>query len=73
MSVLDDLVEKNIEDPRSKLIWLMIWLIKHTSDEAKYLVKNCINLTGEVGYETTIKLLRRPYGDPHQLLAAYRK
>ena len=69
MSVLDDLVEKNIEDPRSKLIWL----IKHTSDEAKYFVKNCINLTGEVGYETTIKLLRRRYGDPHQLLAAYRK
>ena len=63
------MVEKNIEDPKGRLICL----IKSTSGEARELVKNCIHFPDDSGYQHAISLLKRRYGNPYQLMAAYRK
>ena len=48
-------------------------LIKFTDDEAKDLIKHCIHLAPDIGYDTAIILLNKRYGDPYLLLASYRK
>ena len=37
------------------------------------MIKHCIHLPRETGYETAIRLLNNRYGNPHYLLASYRK
>ena len=48
-------------------------LIKFTDGEAKELIRHCIHLPPEAGYETAVKPLNNRYGNPHYLLASYRK
>ena len=47
-------------------------LIKCTTGEAQELVKHFINDKPEQGYRNAMELLKRQYGNPHRLLAAYR-
>ena len=61
-------VEKKIEDPMGRLTRL----IKCTTGEAQKLVKHFINNKPEQGYRNATELLRKQYGNPHMLLAAYR-
>ena len=58
-----------LEDPKGRLIWLM----QYTSGKAKDLVKNCIYLPSEVEDRETMRIRHKGYGDPHKILAAYRK
>ena len=61
-------VEKKLEDPMGRLTRP----IKCTTGEAQELVKHFINNKPEQGYRNAMELLRRQYGNPHMLLAAYR-
>ena len=61
-------VEKKREDPMGRLTRL----IKCTTGEAQELVKHFINDKPEQGYRNAMELLKRQYGNPHRLLAAYR-
>ena len=48
-------------------------LLKFAGGEVKELIKHCIHLPPETGYETAVRLLNNRYGNPHYLLASYRK
>ena len=61
-------VEKKIEDPMGRLTRV----IKCTTGVAQELVKHFIKCKPEQGYRNAMELLRRQYGNPHRLLAAYR-
>ena len=62
-------VEKRIKDTQGKLTRL----INLTSGEAKELVKPFIHDRPECGFANAMKLLEKQYGNPHKLLASYRK
>ena len=62
-------MEKRIKDPMGRLTRL----IKLTEGEAKDLIKHCVHLTPESRYETAMMLLDNRYGNPHSLLASYRR
>ena len=62
-------VEKKIDDPQGRLPRL----IKYTCGEARELVKNFIHDRPDVGYTNAMNLLEKQYGDPHRLLASYRR
>ena len=63
-------VERKIKDPAGRLTHL----INFTDGEAKDLIKNCINLTPDIGFNTAIMLLNKSCnGNPHSLLASNRK
>ena len=64
-----EVVERKIKDPVGRLTRL----IKLTDDEAKDLLKHCIHLAPDIGYDTVITLLNKRYGNPHLLLASYSK
>ena len=68
LSMFIESVEKKMEDPVGRLTRL----IKCTTGEAQELVKHFINDKPEQGYRNVMELLRRQYGNPHRLLAAYR-
>ena len=68
-SIFKEVVESKIEDPRGRLTRL----IRYTSGEAKELVKNCIYLPPGQGYQNAMEMLQARYGDPHKIMAAYRK
>ena len=67
--VFDEAVENKIEDPRRKLTHL----IKYTTGEVKEMVKNCVQLPPKEGYEIAKQMMHKLYGDPHRIIAAYRK
>ena len=69
MAIFAEVVENRINDPRGCLTRL----IKYTKGEAKELVMNCIHLPPGEGYKVAKMLLEERYGDPHRLLASYRK
>ena len=69
MAVFSEIVEKKVDDPRERLTWL----IKYTAGDAKEMVKNYIQLTAEIGFETAKRLLTKRYRDPYRMIAAYRK
>ena len=48
-------------------------MIQYTKGEAKDLVKNCIYLPSEQEYREAMRILHNRYGDPHKILAVYRK
>ena len=48
-------------------------LLKCTGIEAKELIKHCIHLPPETGYQTLKRLLNNSYGNPYYLLVSYRK
>ena len=66
MAVVNEVVEKRVDDERGKLTRL----IKYTKGDAKGMVKNCIQLPPEDGFKTAKHLLNERYGDPHQIIAA---
>ena len=68
-TMFKEVVERKIKDPVGRLTRL----IKFTDGEAKDLIKHCIHLTPDIGYDTAIMLLNKRYGNPHLLLASYRK
>ena len=69
MEIFKEAVEKRLEDPRGRLTRL----IKHTTDEAKSLIKHCIQQTLSEGYKIALELLRIRYGYSLNVLATYRK
>ena len=69
MEVFKEVVEKEIDKSRGRLTRL----IKYTIGEAKDLIMHCIHQPSSVGYENAKKLLLSRYGDPHNVLATYRK
>ena len=69
ISLFKENVEMKLDDPRGRLTHL----IKYMSGEAKELVKNCLYLPGSEGYKEAIRMMNERYGDPHKILAAYRK
>ena len=68
-SMFQEAVEKKIKDPQGKLTRL----INLTSREAKELVKPFIHDRPECGFANAMRLLEKQYGNPHKLLASYRK
>ena len=64
-----EVVERKIRDPVGRLAQL----IKFTDGEAKDLIKHCIHLAPNTGYDTAIILLKKRYSNPHLLLASNRK
>ena len=64
-----EVVERKIKDPVGRLTRLM----KFTDGEAKSLTKHCMHLTPNIGYDTSITLLNKRYGNHHSLLASDRK
>ena len=69
ITTFEEVIETKIDEARGRLIRL----IQFTSGEAKDLIKGCIHLTAEKGYEHAKSLLIKRFGDPYRLLAAYRK
>ena len=69
MAVFNEVVEKRIDDEKGKLTRL----IKYTKGEPKEMVKNCIQLPADVGFNCAKRLLQERYGDPHKIIAAYRQ
>ena len=68
MSLFEEVVESKIEDPRGRLTRL----IKFTKEEAKGLVKYCIQQPREFCYKNARASMRKRYGNPHKILTAYR-
>ena len=68
-SMFQEAVEKRIKDPQGKLTRL----INLTCGEAKELVKPFIHDRPECGFANAMRLLEKQYGNPHKLLASYRK
>ena len=63
-------VERKIKDPAGRLTHL----INFTDGEAKDLIKNCIHLAPDIGFNTAIMLPNKSCnGNPHSLLASNRK
>ena len=69
MALFREVVENKIDDSRGRLTRL----IKYTKGEAHDLIKNCIQQPVGTGYQTAKYLLNQRYGNPHTVLAAYRK
>ena len=64
-----EVVEKWIQDPKGRLLRLM----KYTRGEAHDMIKHCLQEPSYIGYTHAQGLLRQRYGDPHIVLASYRK
>ena len=69
MALFKEAVEKKVDDPKGRLTRL----IKFTSGEAKELIQHCIQLPDLIGYKQAISLMERRYGNPHTIVAAYRR
>ena len=67
--MLNQVLEKKVSDQTGRLTRLL----KFTGGEAKDLIKHCIHLPPEAGYETAVRLLINRYGNLYYLLASYRK
>ena len=63
MPMFNEVVEKQVS----------YQMVRLTGGEAKELIKHCIHLPPETGYETEVRLLSNSYGNPHYLLASHRK
>ena len=50
-----------------------VQILKYTEGEARETIKHCIQQAVDIGYDRTKLLLEQQYGDPHRILAAYRK
>ena len=61
MALLAEVVETKNEEPRGRLIKL----IKCTTGEGRDLIKNCIQVPHNRGYQHARALLERTYGNPH--------
>ena len=61
VSLFNQVVEKKVSDQSGSLTRPL----KFTGGEAKELIKHCIHLPLETGYETAVRLLNNRYGNPH--------
>ena len=68
LAMFTESVENKIEDTMGRLTRL----IKCITGEAQEMIKHFINNKPEQGYRNAMELVRRQYGNPHRLLAAYR-
>ena len=64
-----EVVVEWIQDPKGRLPRLL----KYTRGEAHDMIKHCLHETLYIGYTHAQRLLRQRYGDPHIVLASYRK
>ena len=64
-----EVVEKWIQDPKGRLLKLL----KYTRRETRHMIKHCLQEPSYIGYTHAQGLLRQRYGDPHIVLASYRK
>ena len=69
MVVFKEIIEKKIDDLRDRLARL----IRYTDGEPKEMIKHCIQQPVSVGYKNARSLLEEKYGNPHYIVAAYRK
>ena len=69
MVLFGEVVETKIEEPRGRLTRL----IKLTTGEARELIKHCIQLPHNGGYQHARALLERTYVNFHKILFSYRK
>ena len=69
IALFREVVESKVDDPRGKLTRL----IKYTSGDARELIKHCIQLPSNEGFKHAKYLLEKVYGNPHKILASYRK
>ena len=69
MSVFKEAVEYKIDNPNGRLVRLL----KYTEGEARVTIKHCVQQPVDIGYDRATMLLEQHYGDPHRILAAYRK
>ena len=69
MALFEEAVERKIDDPKGRLTRL----IKFTRGEAKELSQHSIQLPDLVSYKQTISLMERRHGNPHAIVAAYRR
>ena len=69
MVVFRESVKQKIEDPHGRLTRL----IKYTTVEVTDLIKNYIQLSAKDDHEAAKDQLYQLYGDPHRVIAAYRK
>ena len=57
------MVERKVKEPVGRLTRL----IKSTDGEGKDLIKHCMHLTPDIGYDKAIALLKDRYGNSHLL------
>ena len=69
MGLFREIVESKVEDPRGRLTRL----IKYTIRDSRDLIKHCIQLPSNEGFTQAKYLLEKMYGNPHRILASYRK
>ena len=69
MSILQESVEKKIDNLRGRLTRL----IKCTRAEPRELAKHFINDRADCGYKNATALIQKQYGNQHILLSSYRK
>ena len=69
MGLFREVVESKIRDPRGRLTRL----IKSTIGDARNPIKHCIQLPSNEGFTQVKYLLEKMYGNPHRILASYRK
>ena len=68
-AVFEEVVDKKIGDARGRLTRL----IKYTDGEPKEMIKHWIQQPANIGYKNPRSLLEQKYGNPHSIIAAYRK
>ena len=68
-ALFKEVVESKVEDPRGR----QMRLLKYTSGEAKELTNHCIQLSSNESFNYAKYLLEKVYGNPHKILASYRK
>ena len=69
LAVFEEVVEKKVDDARGRLTRL----IKYTDGEPKEMIKHWIQQPANIGYKNPRSLLEQKYGNPHSIIAAYRK
>ena len=69
MALFSKVVETKLDDPTGRLTRL----IKHTVGDPKELMKNCIQLRYDHGYQTPVTFLEKAYGNPHKILSSYQR
>ena len=69
IAVFEEVDEKKIDDPRGRLARL----IRDTDGKPKKMIKHCIQQPVSVDYKNARSLLEEKYGNPHYIVAAYRK
>ena len=68
-TLFKEVIERKIKDYVGRLTRL----VKFADGKVKALIKHCTHLIPDIGYDTTITLLNKRYGNSHSLLSFYRK